>query len=657
MDRRDVYMNHLQQVIYYSNARDVRVLGARRFGKTDGVIGPRIYKAAYSMPRMTGIWLGNSRAQLYKRTVPGTIAAIERFFGLREGVHFGWGRPPRWVPDPIIKPKTYDNVIWFANGSIYQLISLAVTGSANSITSNTIVADEVRFMPRKKIQEEVMPTLSGIVHPLGDLSFSEANPLYKSTLFCSDASLTNKNDWLEKEETKLQDKVETGDLQGVPYRSIQEELVAYAERVIYFNELLRAAKLNRRQIMEVSAEDKERIQTLVSSHLLHCPIRECLPTKSQVRQWVQQRMVSLSDADMVYNAPYLITIDEHYELAMLSRSAKHKRHIEQLQCAAFTFFRASTLDNIDIVGSDYIRRMQRDLPRLVFDISILNKKVSRSGTGFYFNLDIEKIHGYDPDDCPAIDKSMTLKTASTVHGGRKVEETYETPDFGKLGSLDDCTGDGDLMPNLPLYIAADYNAKINWFVTGQRYTRNGLDCLFYLSSRFVKYKLLQDLCAEWCHYYAPHQSTCRDVVFFYDATAKQRQYANNSKFEDFKDTIIRELSRRGWSVRAVDMGVPMEHKLKHKEINEALSGLTAPAIRINRSNNEAMILGLEAAEVKVGRNGFEKQKGGEKLAETEDDILEIRTDGTDAFDSLYIGVRHYLYTRAGMTLPSGSRPR
>ena len=32
-----------------------------------------------------------------------------------------------------------------------------------------------------------------------------------------------------------------------------------------------------------------------------------------------------------------------------------------------------------------------------------------------------------------------------------------------------------------------------------------------------------------------------------------------------------------------------------------------------------------------------QDKGGEKLAESEEDLLEHRTDGTDAFDTLYIG--------------------
>ena len=36
-----------------------------------------------------------------------------------------------------------------------------------------------------------------------------------------------------------------------------------------------------------------------------------------------------------------------------------------------------------------------------------------------------------------------------------------------------------------------------------------------------------------------------------------------------------------------------------------------------------------------------KDKSGEKLAESEEDLLEHRTDGTDAFDTLYIGCEKF----------------
>ena len=50
---------------------------------------------------------------------------------------------------------------------------------------------------------------------------------------------------------------------------------------------------------------------------------------------------------------------------------------------------------------------------------------------------------------------------------------------------------------------------------------------------------------------------------------------------------------------------------------------------------------MQAVGVSRGRNGFHKNKAGEKLAETEEDLLEHRTDGTDAFDTLYIGCEKF----------------
>ena len=82
-------------------------------------------------------------------------------------------------------------------------------------------------------------------------------------------------------------------------------------------------------------------------------------------------------------------------------------------------------------------------------------------------------------------------------------------------------------------------------------------------------------------------------------------------------------------------------------------GAIYPAIRINRENNEALIVALTTAEVQMSYRGFRKWKAGEKLSESEDDSvrLEYRTDGTDAFDSLYIGCRYHLANMSGMCLP------
>ena len=61
----------------------------------------------------------------------------------------------------------------------------------------------------------------------------------------------------------------------------------------------------------------------------------------------------------------------------------------------------------------------------------------------------------------------------------------------------------------------------------------------------------------------------------------------------------------------------------------------------NRQNNDDLILAIQAAGVSRGRNGFHKKKDGEKKDETEEDLLQHRTDGSDAFDTLYIGCEKF----------------
>lgn len=61
----------------------------------------------------------------------------------------------------------------------------------------------------------------------------------------------------------------------------------------------------------------------------------------------------------------------------------------------------------------------------------------------------------------------------------------------------------------------------------------------------------------------------------------------------------------------------------------------------NRSNNPDLILAIQSAGGSRGRHGFRKDKLGEKLAESEEDLPEHRTAGSDAFYTLYIGCEKF----------------
>ncbi|MBR1377967.1 MAG: hypothetical protein IJ557_02430 [Bacteroidaceae bacterium] len=656
--QREVYLNHKQQIIYFAGARHIRLRAGRRFGKTDGIAGPHAGRVVQSMPRGVGIWAGNSNRQVLSRTAPATLAAMQRFWGYQEGVHYWWGQPPAKlnIPKPIIAPKDWSKCITFYNGFVWHLVSMETRGSANSLTVNFILVDEARFVKKEKLDNEVMPTLSGVTHPFGDPSFSDANPWYKGTLFLSDAGLTTRESWMEKEEEKLDLKIESGEFSGMTNRHLQGRLDAYAEKVIYYNNLLRRARKEGHSIHTVTPEKKEEIGTLV--HL--CETRGgqfrilSRPgvNKLNVTMLVNYKVVPQDDAELLYDHEFLITVDEYVELLAIKNSNEYQDKIRQLRCNTFAYYEASTFDNIDLLGVEYLARMKRDLPPLIYALSILNLKKVKSNDGFYSLLDIENLHGYTaemPDS--VVEQTIRKKTGSTLIGGQQVKVEYESPDFDALHEIKDCSADGDC-DDSELYIAMDYNANISWIVTGKvGECEHGGECLYVLSSMFVKNeRKLRELMRDWCRYYAPHRKRNSHVTYFYDATAKQRGYAIEQQ-QDFKDVVIEELQRQGWDVTPVDMGTPMRHELKFKDINEGLAGTNSLAVRINIENNQDLIPAMERTTVETRMGGFRKNKAGEKLPETETDPLELRTDGTDAFDSIYLGCLYFRYSSSFMTLP------
>lgn len=660
--RRDVYMHRGQRKLYYSQARDLRAICGRRWGKSQ-FQGARLWQVAQTMPRGMGAICGSSRKQLFARTVPAMLFAMESFYGFKEGVHFGWGIPPKWVPKPVMKPKSYDNMLWMANGWLWYAASLAVFGSVNSMTLNSLIIDECKFVPYNKLNQEVMPALSGIVPPSPIQGFNNGNPFYKSTCFTSDASLSNKNNWLEKEEKKLDLKIPSGEFAGKTYRDIQNELFDYADKVDFWNELMRRAEDGKHRIHEVDDDTKRRIQSVALSMMRHEGRFSVLPkqyrnmTKGMVDYCLSYHLINADDAELIFDYEFLITPVQHFEMMAIRGSKKFAKHLNDLRCAAFVVYRGSTLDNVDLLGKEYIARMKRDLSPLVFQISVLNQKPQRLSDGFYCNLDVENVHGYICEDCPAIDNAYCVKTASTVYNGALQKQEYETPDFHYLGLKNDCTLDGDCIDGLPLHIALDYNAKINWVVTSQMYRRDGVEAMNVLSSMFVKDgQMLQDLIALWDRYYAPHKAKNNNVFYYYNHTAKMKVYSISGN-ADIKDTVIAELRKHGWAVNPIYMGQAMAHDMKYKNINEGLAGFVYPAIRFNKENNESLLIAMENCGIRQVMGTFKKDKTGEKLNTDNIDGSsvpeELRTDGTDAFDDLYIGCRFFRNNLTGLCMPGG----
>lgn len=298
---------------------------------------------------------------------------------------------------------------------------------------------------------------------------------------------------------------------------------------------------------------------------------------------------------------------------------RHKdRQLNQLRSVATYYKEYSSIENLQLLGENYIRQMKRDLTPLTFQTSILCQRIGIAKDGFYSSM--KERHKYDASNFEYLDE-----VAQSFYSENEAQ-SFD----GEL----DCRADRDCNPLAPICIGMDYNANINWIVAGQPSGRR----LNVLKSFYVKFeRKLPALIDDFCQYYAFHQN--KTVIFYYDTTALGSNYAVNE--QDFRWVIIHEFERHGWTVIDVYLGNPMRHDEKYLLINQAFAGKQRLMPFFNRQNNDDLILAVQAAGVSRGRNGFHKNKAGEKLAETEEDLLEHRTDGTDAFDTLYIGCEKF----------------
>ncbi|MBD8349355.1 hypothetical protein [Dysgonomonas sp. HGC4] len=288
--------------------------------------------------------------------------------------------------------------------------------------------------------------------------------------------------------------------------------------------------------------------------------------------------------------------------------------LSQLRKVAVNYGEWSSIENLLVLGEDYIKQMKRDLPPIVFQTSILCKRLGTLKDGFYAALN-SRIHYYtrnNNDYLQGLDYNL-----------KKVQDN---------SSLQDA----DVLPFEPICVAMDYNSNINWLVAGQREGR----FINTIKSFYVKYeRKLEEVINDFCHYYRFHLK--KHVVYYYDSTALGSNYAVND--DSFAIVAERTFLLNGWEVTMAYIGQPMKHHEKHLLINRLLKGQVEGGLTplLNQENNEELIVSIENTGTRNGPNGFSKDKSGEKLAETEEDKLEYRTDGTDAWDTLVIGMNRY----------------
>lgn len=261
-------------------------------------------------------------------------------------------------------------------------------------------------------------------------------------------------------------------------------------------------------------------------------------------------------------------------------------------------------DNIAVVGPDYVRRCERDMPPLAFRTSILCKRIEKVEGMFYESFD-KKLHTYHATDNTRLNNYKAQKY--------------------------DCLLDTDIDRTKPIAISFDYGALINWLIAAQVQGTTHKT----LKSFFTKNKQrLREVIQLFCEYYEAHPN--KTVFYYYDATALATGYVEIG--HSAYDIVHDEFRKHGWYVKDKYLGTPMGHDRKHRIINEAFEGREHLMPVMNEDNNEELIQAMMLAELQIGTKGVRKNKSGEKSLETETSLpLEHRTDATDAWDTNFLG--------------------
>ena len=292
---------------------------------------------------------------------------------------------------------------------------------------------------------------------------------------------------------------------------------------------------------------------------------------------------------------------------------KLRGYIAQLRTGLVHYSEASTLDNLDVLGIEPIKRFRRDLPDAVFQSSVMNKRVVQVENGFYASLD-EDVHGYDKFDYNHIDR-LDMSYAGDV--------------------AKDCRWDGDIDPNRPLDIGMDYNNIFSCICVGQAHGRE----YRMVNSLFVDHPLLlTDLVRKFCTYYKHHKT--KHVEYFLDHTAIAVNAGSNFSFADI---VCNELRAQGWTVKRTYYGQAPKHYTRYlmwgKMLREQDKNL--PRFRYNRTNAYQWQVSAQGAGTKRSGDEWKKDKDSEKTVRGQP-VMPPRnaTHLSEAGDMLLWGAAH-----------------
>lgn len=162
----------------------------RGTGKTT-YLGYHCLQLVRQMPRASFALVGSTYSQILSRFLPAIKEGLE-MFGVHEGVDYYVGNTygkKVGFRMPFQSPDSFNNIIHFSNGCIFQMVSLDHADSGRGLNSYAIVGDEAALFDDEKLAINVKNT-----NRARKAIFKNAS-LLNSEVFTSSTPLTQKGKW------------------------------------------------------------------------------------------------------------------------------------------------------------------------------------------------------------------------------------------------------------------------------------------------------------------------------------------------------------------------------------------------------------------------------------------------------------------------------
>lgn len=197
-EREELHCNYLQLLCFLIGAQYMYGIAGRGTGKSEGVLAMRLHQLLKTMHRSSIVAIGTTYIQLLTRTLPAVFKGMHKL-GYERDQDYWVGRYPDKkfnLKLPYNTPMEPAHAIFLRNPgsstvSALRLVGQDNPGSANGLSVNALLGDEVRFLNKQKLDNDVLAINRG------DEQLFGGKAEHHSIAFTTDRPMRGEADWLK----------------------------------------------------------------------------------------------------------------------------------------------------------------------------------------------------------------------------------------------------------------------------------------------------------------------------------------------------------------------------------------------------------------------------------------------------------------------------